>query len=324
MGDQGSDIDLNATNRDTGHLTGRQITLARVDELRLGLSPRFGSEDDDHARVLAENLTSLPPILIQGDQKVVIDGAHRLLAAKLRGLTQVPVQVFAGSVEDAVAESIRRNVRHGKPLSMAERCAAAQRLCERCPEWSDRKIAEICGVSPKRVAALRDTKGRGSDEGPERRTGRDGKTRPTDPAAIRRRIAEYLAEAPHATLRQVSSAVGASQATVLDVKRRLAQGLDPVPRGLQPSQSTGVEHPPSETPDVAVEAPLSLGPDPEHLKLKDWLCDHAVEDNQFDVWLPVVPTGRLYEVADLAKGAAACWARFAQALEQRARIASRR
>src|SRR3954452_4818543 len=105
------------------------VQPVEITKLKLGLSPRHGGADEDHARMLSGNLTQLPPILVYPDENLVIDGAHRLLAAVQRGLKEVPVQVFEGTYEEALAEAILSNVRPGKPLSMTERCDAVRRLC---------------------------------------------------------------------------------------------------------------------------------------------------------------------------------------------------
>ena len=103
-----------------------------ISALSFGQSPRLVPEDLDHARTLAEVGQALPPILVHGDTKVVIDGRHRVLAARLRGETSIRAQLFHGS----------------EPLSLAERIWAASRILSTKPELSDRVIASICGLSP--------------------------------------------------------------------------------------------------------------------------------------------------------------------------------
>lgn len=119
-----------------------------ISALSFGQSPRLVPEDLDHARTLAEVGQALPPILVHGDTKVVIDGRHRVLAARLRGETSIRAQLFHGSEDEAFLLGVRANTTHGKPLSLAERIWAASRILSTKPELSDRVIASICGLSP--------------------------------------------------------------------------------------------------------------------------------------------------------------------------------
>ena len=120
-----------------------------VAQLRLDFSPRFGSEDGDHIRVLAEHYDRLPPILVHAQTMSVIDGAHRVQAAKLLGRTSVSALLFEGTKAEAYLHSVRANVTHGKPLTIAERDRAARRLLALHPNWSDRRVAVVCGLSAK-------------------------------------------------------------------------------------------------------------------------------------------------------------------------------
>ena len=63
---------------------------------------------------------------------------------------------FDGSPDENYIEFVRHNVRHGLPLTLAERRLAARRiLCNR-PDRSDRGIAKVCGLSPRTVGRLRE------------------------------------------------------------------------------------------------------------------------------------------------------------------------
>ena len=97
--------------------------------------------DDDHVQRLVETGGGWPPILVWDSQPVVLDGAHRLAAARLLGLAAIPAVRFYGSRPDAYVEAVRRNVAHGLPLTLKERTTAAQRVLTASPDWSDRRIA---------------------------------------------------------------------------------------------------------------------------------------------------------------------------------------
>ena len=106
-----------------------------------------------------------------------------------------------------------------------ERRDAAEDLLRTHPEWSDRRVAELCGVSPKTVAQLRsELPGRGEDE-PEMRVGRDGRARPVDAAARRALVAAALEERPDASLRAIARSVGVSPETVRSVRQLLGLSL---------------------------------------------------------------------------------------------------
>ena len=72
--------------------------------------------------------TEPPPIVINQDNEL-LDGVHRLAAAKQVGRTQIPaVVVKTGSEADALLQATLPNLKHGKPLSNAERKRVAMKL----------------------------------------------------------------------------------------------------------------------------------------------------------------------------------------------------
>ncbi|RZQ61537.1 streptomycin biosynthesis protein [Amycolatopsis suaedae] len=147
-------------------------------------SPRSRGVDPAHARVLAERAGELDPILVHRATMRVIDGAHRLEAARLTGARTIRVRFFDGSEADAFVQSVRANVAHGLPLSLADRKAAAARIVGSHPQWSDRMIAEVTGLAHKTVGAVR-RKSTGENPQSATRVGRDGRVRrlPTAAAA---------------------------------------------------------------------------------------------------------------------------------------------
>jgi ParB-like chromosome segregation protein Spo0J len=150
--------------------------MVPVAAVRLTTSPRLRGVDDAHVEALSE-IPALPPILVHRPAMTVIDGAHRLMAAKRRGDGTIAVRFFDGDDAAAYVEAVRANVSHGHPLTLGERRHAAWRVLMLHPEWSDRAVAEVCGLSPKTAGVIRR---RSSGEIPqlERRVGRDGRTRP--------------------------------------------------------------------------------------------------------------------------------------------------
>ena len=243
-------------------------------------SPRDKRVDEDHVLALAEVLDRFPPVVVDKRTMKVIDGLHRVEASRRMGRSEIRAVFFDGSETDALVVAVQANIRHGKPLSRSERQAAAGALLRRCPERSDRWLAEVCGLSHSTVARIRqaaDALGSGT------RTGRDGRRRPVDSAAGRAAIAKALAEEPGSSFRQAAEAAGVAPSTVhrtVAAVRRLR---------AEPPQ-----HPASSPPVLPLEDIGALHP----------------ED---------VPLGRIYEVADELRRRARTCLELADTLERRAR-----
>src|ERR1700761_8998133 len=194
-------------------------------------TPRKNKANEHHIQILAQSPFPLPPIVIHRTSMRVIDGVHRLRATELRGDSTIPARLFEGNDAEAFALAVHLNVTHGLPLTLSERKAAARRVLESYPHWSDRSIGLIAGVSNKTVGKLR---GCATEEISQLnpRIGRDGKIRPVSPAHGRRRAAEVLSMNPRASLREIARRAGVSVTTARDVRQRLDQGLSPLPDGL--------------------------------------------------------------------------------------------
>ncbi|MDQ0596079.1 lambda repressor-like predicted transcriptional regulator [Streptomyces canus] len=209
---------VDAEARYAGSDTGTDTEWIPIAALDLSHSPRSAGENGEHIRVLAESQADLPPIVVQRGTHRVIDGAHRVRAAQLRGEETIRAHWFDGDDASAFVLAVRLNVRHGLPLSLADRKAAGTRiLCEQ-EGWSNRAIASSVGLSPKTIAALREAIGR---PGGQTRLGRDGRVRPVSTAAGRERAKEMLRREPTSSLRAVSAVAGVSPGTVRDVRDQL-------------------------------------------------------------------------------------------------------
>ncbi len=172
----------------------------------------------------------------------VIDGVHRLRATELRGDSTIPARLFEGNDAEAFALAVHLNVTHGLPLTLAERKAAALRVLESYPHWSDRSIGLIAGVSNKTVGKLR---GCATEEISQLdpRLGRDGKVRPISPAHGRRRAAEFLSMNPRASLREIARKAGVSVTTARDVRQRIDNGQSPLPDALAKNSRRNPQEP---------------------------------------------------------------------------------
>jgi len=205
-----------------------RVSRVPIESLVISESPRLDGADVDHVRVLAESGAVLPPIVAHLPSRKVVDGIHRLQAAVLRGETEISVRFFHGSESDVFLLSVTANSQHGLPLSQNDRLAAAEHIFTSHPEWSDRMVAIVVGLSGRKIAALR-AKVANHVPQPASRIGRDGRSRPVDASAGRARAAELVASRPDISLRQVAREAGIAPATAADVRNRIRRGEDPVP-----------------------------------------------------------------------------------------------
>jgi len=182
--------------------------------------------------MLADVLPGLPPILVHRPTMKVIDGMHRLRAAKLRRQEEIAVEFFDGDQAEAFVLAVKMNVAHGLPLPLADRKTAAQRIIESHPEWSDRRIASTTGLAAKTVADIR--RHLSASDGPHGgvRIGRDGRLRPVDSSEGRRAAGRLIRENPSLSLRRVARAAGISPETARDVRYRVNRGEELLPTPL--------------------------------------------------------------------------------------------
>lgn len=147
-----------------------------IDSIDTGGALRVRTEDSAHTRVLANTEAELPPILLHRETMQLIDGAHRLKAAKANGARVIRVRFFDGTADEAFLLAVQANIAHGLPLSITDRKAASLRIMRMYPLWSDRKIAEVAGLDHKTVGTVRK---QSSGDVPQtgRRLGRDGRMR---------------------------------------------------------------------------------------------------------------------------------------------------
>ncbi len=212
----------------SGVLDLRAAVMVPLSALRGTVSPRLAGENGDHALVLAESGALLPPIVVHRATMRVIDGAHRVNAAKRRGQTQIAAVFFDGTEKDAFVLGVELNISHGLPLSLADRKAAAARIIATHQHWSDRAVAAVTGLAHQTVGAIRRSTGDGARL--NNRVGRDGRSRPLDAAEGRMAAAEFLARNPGASLREIARAAGISLGTASKVRARVIRGEDPLPR----------------------------------------------------------------------------------------------
>lgn len=330
--------DLNEALPSISWVESHPVTAVRIDSLDLDQSPRLGGEDTEHIRLLAESGAALPPIMVHRPTMTVIDGVHRVRAALLNGQHEIAARLLDCDENAAFVLAVRANITHGLPLSQSDRAAAATRIINSQPQWSDRAVAAATGLSDKTVSRIR---ARSTANTPQSnsRLGRDGRVRPLDSGFRRQQAAAMINDRPDAGLREVARATGLSAATVRDVRQRIERGEDPVPGRYRPP----------EKPEHSTVSPISrprrrptngrsrqkdipanrdallatLRHDPS-LRFSEvgrntlrWLHQHIVDTEDLenlgrglpDHWAPVV--------AGVARSCAEEWNRFAEHLEQR-------
>lgn len=287
---------------------GSRAVRVAISELSPGYSPRVQGEDAEHVRALVATGDDLPAIVVHRPTMRVIDGMHRMRAALERGESEILVEYFDGSEEDAFVRAVQDNVRHGLPLSRVDREAAVLRLLRSRTAWSDRAIAEVTGLSAPTVGAIRR---RMTDKTfqSNRRVGRDGRTRPVSGADGRERASHVIAEYPDASLRFIAREAGISLSTAQDVRRRMARGENPVPAGLR-------------EPAGRASALETLRRDPSlrftqrGRALLQWLGVSAADPEGL---ARAVPGHSAKSVADLARACAEVWTRLADHIDRRER-----
>lgn len=224
-----------------------RLMTVPISSLQSSDSPRLAGQNNEHVQALAECDVVLPPIIVNRPTMCVIDGMHRLRAAALRGQDEIQVRFFDCDGDDAFVLAVEANIAHGLPLSLADRSAAAARIINSHPRWSDRAIASTTGLSPKTVAAVRrraaaerphdecPREGCSTEEIPQLsngmlngRVGLDGRARPRNTAEGRRIASVLMNDRPNASLREIAAAAGVSLGTAHNVRVKLRRGENPI------------------------------------------------------------------------------------------------
>ncbi|MFI7104175.1 ParB/RepB/Spo0J family partition protein [Streptomyces sp. NPDC050161] len=292
-------------------------------------SPRLGGLSREHVEVLAQR--DIAPILVHRDTQRVVDGMHRLQAARLRGERVIPVRYLDGPVSEVFLHSVAANVTHGLPLTLKDRKAAAGRILASHPDLSDRAVARITELSPKTVSAVRRSS---TEEVPQSkvRVGADGRSRPLDAARRREAARAFLAEHPGATLHEIAASAGVSVSTACEIRQRMRRDTQaPAPPRLRvaregrdwsrpegtaaPADSQGRECSRAQRIETLAKDP-SLRFTESGRALLRWLNERAPDLEAGRQLMAAVPLHCAVAVADVANSYAREWQRFASALDQ--------
>lgn len=299
------------------------IVLLDIEELVSMESPRVSGIDLDHTQLLADLPGQTPPIWVHRGTGRVVDGMHRVAAARLRGESRIRARYLRGTVEDAFLWAVRVNVEHGLPLNAADRRAAASRIIDTHPHLSDRRIARIAGLAPATVGLLR--AGLSNRHGQSTvRIGEDGRAHPLNAVQGRLAASRIIKERPEASLREIAREAGISVGTARDVRLRLAAGQDPVPERNRGESAQAARHAaqPRIDPSVDVEEQLKVLRRDPALRYTDsgrtflqWLSSHVITVDEWRVAAAVLPTHCGGRIAAIARECSLVWARLADEAE---------
>jgi transposase-like protein len=309
-----------------------------------GFHLRQEGTDPAHVRLLADAAGSvrLPSILVQKSGSRIIDGLHRLEVAKLRGEWTISARIVDCTDVEALVLAIKTNTLHGLPLSRADRISGAKRMLTAHPDWSDRAVAGVTGLSAKSIASLRNS---AADEVPfyGKRLGRDGKRHPVMPNEGRLRAAEYIKAHPDASLREIARETDVSLGTVHTVREKIRRGAEPGPetsarpsapsnppvRALHPQLGLGAEAGARGVPRLAwpmISAKLASDPSLRYTEggraFLRWMSGHCLGADQWHEFIDAIPQHWLPEVSRIAASMSEEWRQFAERLGTKLEAAS--
>lgn len=98
-----------------------------------------------------------PPVDVfhDGADNWLADGFHRYHAHKRAGVLDIVATVHAGTQDDALVFALGANSKNGLRRTNEDKRRCVEIALERWPEWSDRRIAEVCGVSANLPGKMR-------------------------------------------------------------------------------------------------------------------------------------------------------------------------
>jgi hypothetical protein len=305
------------------------VPIGRLD---LSGSPRLRGVEKQHVSALAQIASSaLPPVLVHQRTLRVIDGVHRVHAALVRGEAKIAAELVECDEGEIFIRAVQANSRHGLPLSLEERRAAGRRILETHPDWSDRMIAKVVGLSPNTVGAMRRRQvGAAATRGP--RIGLDGSIHRPGTGDTRNAVREALARNPAASVRELATTVGISvgrahvlRHELLDGKRHEgaaaeAMRVETPGDGGGSGGSGGGRDGGHVAPGLLVKmltADPALRLNEQGRGLLRLLVMQAIDPAEWSTLVDVVPAHRANIVIELAESFSRTWSRFADELKRR-------
>ncbi|MEM8555705.1 MAG: ParB/RepB/Spo0J family partition protein [Pseudomonadota bacterium] len=140
------------------HVTTLMINAITVDET-LQIREQINADTVDDYAVAIKDGATLPPVLVFQDGPVsrLVDGFHRLAAAKRAGKRKIQVEMREGDRRAAYLHAIGANATHGLRRTNADKRRAVTAMLKDAEwaAWSDREISNHVGVSHTLVAKMR-------------------------------------------------------------------------------------------------------------------------------------------------------------------------
>lgn len=165
-----------------------EVKTLKIDSLTAddGIQPRAKGLDaatvDEYAEAMQADPTAFPPVVVYRDSDGnhwLSQGFHRLAAAFKAGLEVIQAEIRIGGRKEAILDAAGSNAIHGLKRTNADKRRAVELVLAEYPSWSNRKLAEACGVSDEFVRSVRPqvpTVG-SSSSSEDKKQGRDGKWR---------------------------------------------------------------------------------------------------------------------------------------------------
>jgi ParB-like chromosome segregation protein Spo0J len=223
---------------------------------------------------------------------MVVDGHHRVEAARSLGRTRIGAELYEGSDAEAYIEAVSRNIAHGCALTLSERKIAARRILFANLGFSDRKVAGLCGLSSGTVGKIR-----------KEIASRPSGSNPAVLSAQPSRVEEYP---PLRTPRPIKSD---EHVHCVDQSKRTRS------RAPQSSEKGAGELPLGRKSDSVLTAKLDV-PKAKAPEFPSWFASKAIDAEMVEKHLEAVPLSRIYEIADEARRRSRFWAGFAETIDR--------
>lgn len=196
----------------------------------------------------ARNGAEFPPIVVFRDQDGkhwLADGHHRLAVAEAIHEGEIKARVHEGGREQALLYAASSNDSHGLRRTNADKRRAVELVLKACSsDWSDRRVAEACGVSHPFIARVRVETVTSSGQKAGYAEGADGKIRAAKPASFDldrelARVGKVLGDAsrwPESGRKTLLTWIGAWATPTAET-----ESAEPTKRGRKPPTKTESE-----------------------------------------------------------------------------------
>lgn len=160
-------------------MTSLKLSQIRTDA---GTQSRAGINEEvvaDYAERMVEG-DKFPAVVVfhDGTEYFLADGFHRVMAASRNEFLDVLADVRQGTRMDALKHSLGANTSNGLQRTTKDKRRCVEIGLKEFSSYSNRAIAQLCGVSDMMVAAIRNvTANQLQDSCSSPRVGLDGKTR---------------------------------------------------------------------------------------------------------------------------------------------------